>query len=511
MASPTPAIAAWPRPGPGKVESPRHDETRGAGSRFTLPALLLLAFVLRAAAAALTGIHHPDAVYQYLEPAHRLLTGEGAVTWEWRVGMRGWLLPWLFTAPIAGARALLPGSGLDVFAARLLVALASLGPVWAAWSLGARMSRQAAIAGAFVAATWFELVYFGAQTLSESLATAALLPAAALLGRHDARGLLGAGVLLSLAVLARPQYVPAAAVLAGARLWAARGEGHAVREGSRIALGGLIALVAGAAADIAAGAPPLAWIVENVRQNLLLGKAAGFGLSPWYAYLLWLCGAWRWAAVPILLGAWRGRAACPPLFWAALAHLAAHSALGHKEYRFVEFTAAALVILAAIGWAEAARRARWPLLAVLGLAAAGSASLALTSVGWVMIRQWRESPALAAIVARDPAACGVALADVDWSRFPGQVGLGKGRTLQLFAPDDPAMRGRPDALARAAPTYDYLVLLARRSPPPGYARVTCIRDVGAPAICLWHRPGGCERAASPFDINAALDRLSRAM
>src|SRR5512143_2896486 len=44
-------------------------------------------------AIAFPNIYHPDEVFQTLEPAHRLATGWGIVTWEWRVGIRSWLLP----------------------------------------------------------------------------------------------------------------------------------------------------------------------------------------------------------------------------------------------------------------------------------------------------------------------------------------------------------------------------------------------------------------------------------
>ena len=50
-----------------------------------LPLILVLAFVLRATFALTTHyIAHPDEVFQYLEPAHRLVFGQGIVTWEYR-------------------------------------------------------------------------------------------------------------------------------------------------------------------------------------------------------------------------------------------------------------------------------------------------------------------------------------------------------------------------------------------------------------------------------------------
>ena len=59
-----------------------------------LPWILALAFVGRAAV-ALSGdfVLHPDEIMQYLEPAHRLVFGNGVVYWEYHYGARSWLVP----------------------------------------------------------------------------------------------------------------------------------------------------------------------------------------------------------------------------------------------------------------------------------------------------------------------------------------------------------------------------------------------------------------------------------
>ena len=78
--------------------------------------LLSLAALLRALNFDAFAMHHPDEVLQYIEPAYRLLTGDGIVTWEYRYGMRSWLLPWLLAGPMAlgqavGGTALSGGKG----------------------------------------------------------------------------------------------------------------------------------------------------------------------------------------------------------------------------------------------------------------------------------------------------------------------------------------------------------------------------------------------------------------
>ena len=66
-------------------------------------AILLLAFALRLGLAVLVpSIARPDEVFQNLEPAHRLLTGWGVVTWEWQDGIRS--LSFARPCPSRGAR-----------------------------------------------------------------------------------------------------------------------------------------------------------------------------------------------------------------------------------------------------------------------------------------------------------------------------------------------------------------------------------------------------------------------
>ena len=56
--------------------------------------ILALAFAARAGI-ALSGDFrlHSDEIMQYLEPAHRLVFGNGAIFWEYHYGARSWLTP----------------------------------------------------------------------------------------------------------------------------------------------------------------------------------------------------------------------------------------------------------------------------------------------------------------------------------------------------------------------------------------------------------------------------------
>jgi GPI mannosyltransferase 3 len=55
---------------------------------YPLAALVLLAAAVRLPLAFWPNVNHPDEIFQYLEPAWRMLGHDGIITWEWRDGIR---------------------------------------------------------------------------------------------------------------------------------------------------------------------------------------------------------------------------------------------------------------------------------------------------------------------------------------------------------------------------------------------------------------------------------------
>jgi GPI mannosyltransferase 3 len=287
-----------------------------------LAALLLLAAAIRLPLAFWPNVLHPDEIFQYLEPAWRMLGHEGIVTWEWRYGMRSWLLPSLAAVPVGLGDWVEPGGTGAFVVPRVTASLASLSIVASAWYLGARVSRIHAIIAAFVAAIWFEFVSYAPHTLSEPLATAMILPAALLLTNDSLsqRRLAVGGALLALAFVFRFQYAPAIAVLALGACW--------MRWHNIIPLvaGGFIALVFGGIADASRGAMPFAWLIANVEQNLLHDRAAEWGISPAITYLYSFWVMWSAAIVLLLFAIRQGCRHAPLLLAAAVANIVFHSA-----------------------------------------------------------------------------------------------------------------------------------------------------------------------------------------
>ena len=298
--------------------------------RFLLP-VLALAFVARAAI-ALSGdfVLHPDEIMQYLEPAHRLVFGNGAHFWEYFYGARSWLVPGL----VAGVLKLFDIVGLGqpawyVGGVKLaFCAISLLIPAgmyfFARWHFGETAARVALLMGAF----WYELVGFAHKPMTEFVATALLLSLLALCVRPDKmRVVLTVAVLAVLTAAIRVQYAPLALLVFG--LFFLRTE-----KKMQLALAAVAVFVAVGIFDA------ITWdgglfhsYVVNIRVNFALGDLRA-GESPFYQFLYWLLIANMGLVALCVLALPDLRRYGFLLVLIALT-LLIHSAQSHKEYRFI--------------------------------------------------------------------------------------------------------------------------------------------------------------------------------
>lgn len=426
-------------------------------------------------------------------------------TWDYRAGLRSWLIPELLAGPMALGHALSPDTTLHLLLARLMLAALSLVIVGSAVSLGLRLSRLHGIVAGFVAATWFELVYFAPRALSEPIGLALLMGAIWLLlargkpgGKPGPRQFAIAGLLMGLCFVARIQYAPALltlAILTARREW----------RGAWLPLiaGGCGALAIDAAANLAMGAMPFRWMIEAARINLIAGRAGAYGEMPLTGYFSLIAWYWYLATAPILLLAWIGAKRYPVLLWVALAHLGFHALIGHKEYRFVLASTALLVILAAIGSAELLRRVprRRLALATMGtLALWGTASAALAAGHFRP--NWSLEADLAAALeraGRPAATCGLAL------YRPRDTVAG---AYALYRRATPIYLVRtPAEAARHAGAFD--VVVAPRAHAGELPKQYRLEACAAPGLtdapgCVLRRAGGCTPDPAAPEINAWL-------
>jgi phosphatidylinositol glycan class B len=468
-----------------------------------LPAILAVAFALRLALAwAWPNFYRPDEIFQTLEPAYRLITGWGVVSWEWRAGIRSWLYPALLAGimdiPIRlgfGRAVYLP----LVMAAMSLVALL---PVWAAWRLGERSGgRLGAVVCALLVALSPELVYFGPKTLTEVQAGNVLAAAVALAtllphkppSPRAGWSWAGLGALLGIVFCLRFHLTPALALVA---LAAAR-----LRLRERwlpLLLGAAVPLALLGIVDQVTLGSAFQSVWKNFSVNVTEGRSLFYGQEPafWYgvawAHLLGI------AALPMALLFCLGASLLPLAAACGVLIVLTHSLVAHKELSFIY--------------------AAFPLAATV--AGAGLTRLAL------LLARWRVGAALAGVVvlAAGSAASGdvPALATRTADLMASQArlhGLSDMCGLVMYGPifwPSYALMDRnvpvvlvstPAEYAAAAAAGNYILIRRpnfRNDPSLAEAKPQMCWKY----FCLLRRPGTCT-AAPYYDMNRVLERTGK--
>jgi hypothetical protein len=462
-----------------------------------LALLVLLAVYLRLVPTLFhPSIISPDEIFQTIEQAHRLVYGTGLIPWEFQLGIRSWLLPGAIAGLMEASR--LVGDGPDAYLPAVAVCLALLGsaPVACCYLWAKRMFglAGAVVAGAVVA-TMPDLIYFGGHALAEVIAAHILVIATYIVYpgcsvTSSRRAFIG-GALLALTFVLRVQLAPAIALVALQPL--------ASEPRSRFA-----ALVAGAGAVVGCAAvldtltlgSPLASIWRYALYNLGYGVSSTFGVQPWFFYVLIEPVTWGSAFVVLCVCVQRGVQRLPLLFWTALLILVVHSAIGHKEYRFIYPTLVLLSILAGIGLAEITY---WTIgwLRRKGV----QKTIAESSCTTVVIAFWtlssfhiwngqvmrglaasdRDNLRAASFVAHGSTPCGIGFfghGGIDWVLDGGYTYLHW--PVPMYWPKDEA------ELAKTAAGFDTLIYT--EVPPAGsdFKVLQCFREV-----CVARRKGAC--------------------
>jgi hypothetical protein len=260
-------------------------------------------FLLRLVALIRVQPNHPDEFFQYLEPAWRRISGAGIITWEWREGLRSWVLPgylgaWMRALAWLGLR----GSALGL-ALRVHWVVVSLLLVWAGWRGGAMIARAESIEspraapsddagvvggilGAALCAGFPLLVTFSTDMLTELPSTIGVVWALVITGElvgqgptASKRSAAAIGSLLGLGLGLRVQHAPAALVVGLCLLAARRYRALGIAFVTGALTLGLFGVV-----DWFTWGGIFSSYIGYVNFNLVQGGAAQFGVEPWYWY-----------------------------------------------------------------------------------------------------------------------------------------------------------------------------------------------------------------------------------
>jgi hypothetical protein len=407
------------------------------------------------------GIFWPDEIYQSFEPAHALVFGHGLIPWEFIDGARNWALPGFVALLLKGLAVV----GFDQPTAYVPVVKGVFGVISAATALGTwRLARAVgadelpAAATAAIFSLAAPVLYFAPRAMSENatvlpvvwglaLALDRPLMERAFAGADPrARRLVWLGAsLLGLAVLLRLQSavfcVGVLGVLTARRQWTALRDVSAVLAVWAVLFGALDAATWHQVPTAKAGG----WFhsaVVYLRFNLIEGKAAGWGVAPWYFFLQRL-----WTSMPLVtaclaVGGLLGLKRAPGLFVVGLLFFALHSASPHKEYRFILPVLPVLAALAAVGLsALTIERVRQVAMGAVVLASAASAVKADT-LTFHELGQYLERPAETSAWDDNGSVNRLMLVASQQADLCG-----------LFTPVHPAWMGGATYLHRRAPLY----------------------------------------------------------
>jgi phosphatidylinositol glycan class B len=390
------------------------------------------------------GIVWADEIYQSLEPAHRAVFGYGRVAWEFQDGARSWVYP----GAIAGVLKLCAWLQLEprqyLAVLRVLLVAISVGTGAGVYRLSRRLSASplSAAAGTALFMLAEPMIYFGHRALSE---TACALPAiwglaCALPRARERRGDLQGAALLALAALIRPHAALFGTALLGT--YAVRGEWRSLLRASAVLAFGIF--LSGLIDRLTWGGwfhSTITYLTFNVIEN----KAAQWGIFPGYFYarvlvssmpgIAWLTGA---LALPGVLRT-------PALAATGALFFLVHSAVGHKEYRFMLPAIPVFCALAAQGIdvlaEQASHRRPWLVGVALLLAAASALSLGKLDMGQLAMDDGSLGKTAydrfggvnrLLLLAHDQAdLCGLHVPDVPWWNIGGYTYLH--RRVPLYA------------------------------------------------------------------------------
>jgi phosphatidylinositol glycan class B len=475
-------------------------------SRSILPLFLILAlavFLRLVVFHSAPSIYWADEIFQSQEPAHHIAYGPSVVTWEYRLGVRSWVLPAVLAAVMKLTAWMGSGSTGYVFGIAAFFTLISLTAVWFAFAWCRKsFGIDYAILAAFSTAIWFELINFAPRALNEVLAGNLFLPAIYLGSLTSSKSdtenkwrLTVIGFLLGLTACLRIQYAPAALLVAVwimSHNWRTRWLPVTVTALAVAAVFGLV--------DAMTWHIPFYSYWAHFKENIINHRASGFGILPWYYYF----GSLFVHTGPLAVFALIGLRRAPILGWISLAVIVPHCFIAHKEFRYIYPVIPILLVLAAIGQIDTLqyflRKMRWRPQPRVALALASVFVLAC-SVGFASrFPRWAKARGglrAFSYLSQDQSACGLAVLDIDWWDTGGYTYLH--RPIPLFFLVNPA-----DA-ATVAESFNRIVQPQSDSLPlPGYVASSC-RD----GICVYRRQGLCQSGGSEFEINQYLTQVGK--
>ncbi|AZV39307.1 glycosyltransferase family protein [Komagataeibacter xylinus] len=291
-----------------------------------------------------------DEIYQYFEPAFRLVSGHGVITWEWREGIRSWLVPGFIAALFKFSDAL--GLGFSLGFVRIVFAFFSLPlvgvSVWFGWRVA---KKQGAWLFGLGMALWPDIAYGGIRPLGEyfggnAIVTATILTVIAIenFKENDRSYFIFylCGFLFGIGAIVRFQFAPAA-LFYFIFLFLKVG----IKPFYRSILSFSLPIILLGFVDFETLGYPFQSIFKNYYFNSVLGVANNFGREPFLYFVTGYAKIWGFLGFVILILCFvKNNYSYFPILM-SLFILIYHSLIAHKELSFV-YPSIALIIFTSI-------------------------------------------------------------------------------------------------------------------------------------------------------------------
>ncbi|MBO1359320.1 hypothetical protein J2D73_05860 [Acetobacter sacchari] len=398
-----------------------------------------------------------DEIFQYLEPALRRAGHHAVTTWDWREGIRSWLVPGAISKIIEAEDAF--GFAQSPLIVRILFSIASL-MVVAVFLLHGWLQDQKRglwLCGV-AAALWPDIACAGFRTLGETLggnflATGVILANITAVFYKDASArrvfilLASSSMLLGAATAVRFQFGPAALFAIGLTTW----QLGLRRSFLPLVVGFLPPIALLGLVDGLTLSYPFQSIFHNYYVNSVMGVADTFGCRSPFFYLYKITTYWGAATVPVFFLASRTPAEARSPLLSAIFLILYHSAIPHKEASFI-YPATPLLILCAAASLTRMLRVEGRIVLRRAIAAEIFTCVSVFISTFAPHMKEKSDPIKLQMLAnKKKDMCGLAIFNTDktWGTFGGYSYMRSGKALYLFT--------TPAEVSLNAGRYDYLL------------------------------------------------------
>jgi len=467
--------------------------------------LLVSLYIKTAIIVFFPALYHADENFQYFEAAHRIAFGYGVAPWEFRDGIRSLVVPGFMAGIFKAVSAYSDKPEIYIAAARFTLACFSLISIACLYRYARTISRVHAVIAASVLGVWCEAIFFSVRPMTEGLAANALVCAIAL-GLTGTKSGSKSDIVLSaffatLAVMFRFHIGPGVAVLA---LWVCRAD---IRRWLLYISGALPPLALFGAVDWLTWGAPFSSFIKYFQINIVEGKASHFGTKPFTWYFSEIYSHWSFCLpVFLFLIAFKLKDKLPWLLTGCVIVLS-HSAIAHKEYRFIFPGLLCVLIAAALGSADLIRsiasgRAKARLAAfTIVLWSTASVGLAYTPAYFKMWERSRELIEASYFLHEQTDMCGLFLYDTGWWDSGGYSHLH--RNVPIY--DNAETEFDYDD---GAPLANYaLAAESAAGDLEDYQIIKCFERKPGHALCVFKRPGVCAKSGGKIKPLSALANI----